>query len=76
MQNRYSFGIHTDLPPIELFFFIAIDGTMKELGIDEVVGVAMILSGQRFVLREVNLPAQSRAPRMRQFGLAAFCLTS
>lgn len=49
MQNAYSFGIHTNLTPVELFFFIGVDETMKELGIDEVVGVAMILAGQRFV---------------------------
>lgn len=51
MQNRYSFGIHTDLTPAELFFFIAVDETMKELGIDEVVGSSKDDSRNRRVCR-------------------------
>lgn len=49
MSNKYSYGIHRDLAPVELFFLIAIDETMDELGITDAVGVAMILSGSRLL---------------------------
>ena len=49
MQNTYTFGIHHNLSPVELFFFVAVDETLDELGISDVVGVAMVLSGQRFI---------------------------
>ncbi|WP_260433806.1 STM2901 family protein [Burkholderia sp. Bp8998] len=41
--------IHGNLTPQELFLLIAVDVACDELGIDEVVGIAMILLGQRFV---------------------------
>jgi len=43
MSNPYTYGIHRDLTPVELFFLIAVDETMDELGITDAVGVAMIL---------------------------------
>lgn len=49
MQNTYTFGIHHNLSPVELFFFVAVDETLDELGISDVVGVTMVLSGQRFI---------------------------
>ena len=49
MPNKYTYGIHTDLPPVELFFLIAVDETMNELGVSDAVGVAMILSGSRLL---------------------------
>mgnify|MGYP006951288285 CR=1 FL=1 len=49
MSNTYTYGIHRDLTPVELFFLIAVDETMDELGITDAVGVAMILSGSRFL---------------------------
>ncbi|VWD19870.1 MULTISPECIES: STM2901 family protein [Burkholderia] len=49
MANTYKYGIHEGLTREELFFLIFIDETGKELGIDDAVGVAMVLSGQRFI---------------------------
>lgn len=49
MPNTYAYGIHEGLSREELFFLIFIDETCKQLGIDDAVGVAMILLGQRFI---------------------------
>ena len=49
MANKYKYGIHIDLTPPELFCLIVIDVACDELGIDDAVGIAMILLGQRFV---------------------------
>ncbi|KVH77684.1 hypothetical protein WL40_11530 [Burkholderia ubonensis] len=49
MSNTYTYGIHENLTPVELFFLIAVDETMNELGISDAVGVAMILAGSRFL---------------------------
>ncbi|KVM50959.1 hypothetical protein WJ58_23690 [Burkholderia ubonensis] len=49
MANAYNYGIHANLAPFELFCLIVIDVACDELGIDDVVGVAMILLGQRFL---------------------------
>lgn len=49
MPNEYKYGIHEGLSREELFFLIVIDETSKELGVDDVVGVASILLGQRFI---------------------------
>jgi len=37
MPNTYTYGIHTDLSPVELFFLIAVDETMNELGVSDAV---------------------------------------
>lgn len=49
MPNEYRFGIHHNLSSTELFFLVAVDETSKQLGVDDIVGVAMILAGARFV---------------------------
>jgi hypothetical protein len=49
MPNTYVFGIHKNLSPVELFFFVAVDETLDELGVTDAVGVAMVLAGQRFI---------------------------
>lgn len=49
MANKYKYGIHIDLTPPELFCLIVIDVACDELGIDDAIGIAMILLGQRFV---------------------------
>ncbi|PAJ78226.1 STM2901 family protein [Burkholderia ubonensis] len=49
MANAYNYGIHANLAPSEIFCLIVIDVACDELGIDDVVGVAMILLGQRFL---------------------------
>jgi hypothetical protein len=43
------YGIHQDLSPEALFFLVAVDETCKALGVEDMVGVAAILLGQRFV---------------------------
>ncbi|WP_342303283.1 hypothetical protein AAFM49_13380 [Burkholderia pseudomallei] len=49
MANTYKYGIHEGLSREELFFLIFIDETGKELGVDDAVGIAMILAGQRYI---------------------------
>ncbi|MBR8257735.1 STM2901 family protein [Burkholderia ambifaria] len=49
MANKYDYRGHGDLTPPELFCLIVIDVACDELGIDDAVGIAMILLGQRFV---------------------------
>ena len=49
MTKKYNYGVHGNLTPPELFFLIVIDVACDELGIDDAVGIAMILLGQRFV---------------------------
>jgi len=46
MSNAYRYGVHQNLTRQELFFFVFIDETCKELGVDDVVSVALILAGQ------------------------------
>ena len=41
--------MHTGLSREELFCLVVIDETCKQLGIDDVVGVGMVLLGQRFI---------------------------
>lgn len=45
MSNRYRYYTHQDLTPTELFFFMMIDQTRKQLGINDVESVILILSG-------------------------------
>ncbi len=49
MSNTYSFGIHHNLTPPQLFLLITVEETCKELGIEDVGGVAMILLGQPII---------------------------
>ncbi len=45
----YSFGIHQNLTPPQLFLLITVDETCKELGIEDAGGVAMVLLGQPII---------------------------
>jgi hypothetical protein len=45
MANTYSYGVHRGLEPVELFFFIAIAETCDQVGINDVEGVILVLSG-------------------------------
>ncbi|KVL66377.1 STM2901 family protein [Burkholderia ubonensis] len=49
MANTYKYGIHEGLSREALFFLIFIEETGKELGVDDAVGIAMVLAGQRFI---------------------------
>lgn len=44
-SNTYRYGAHADLAPAELFFFIAVEETCAQVGIDDVEAVILILSG-------------------------------
>jgi hypothetical protein len=46
---QYSFNGHTNLSPGELFFWVVVDTTMDHLGVDDVIAVAAIVSGQPLV---------------------------
>ncbi|HDR9028343.1 TPA: hypothetical protein QDB14_002537 [Burkholderia vietnamiensis] len=43
--NTYSYGGHSGLEPAELFFFIAVAETCDQVGINDVEGVILVLSG-------------------------------
>ncbi|WGS51639.1 hypothetical protein LFL96_09120 [Paraburkholderia sp. D15] len=45
MSNKYSFGGHHDLTPAELFFFVAVQETCEQVGIDDIEAVILILAG-------------------------------
>ncbi|WP_260858850.1 STM2901 family protein [Paraburkholderia sp. BCC1885] len=45
MANTYWYSGHRDLSPVELFFFIAAQETCEQLGIDDIEGVILVLSG-------------------------------
>ena len=49
MANTYSYGVNHNLTPSQLFFLIMIEETMDELGIDDAVGIAMIIAGSRLL---------------------------
>ncbi|WP_433692692.1 STM2901 family protein [Herbaspirillum seropedicae] len=49
MDNTYSFGIHANLSPNELLFYIFIDETCKEFGADDVSAAAAVLAGQNWI---------------------------
>ncbi|RQP40096.1 MULTISPECIES: STM2901 family protein [Burkholderia cepacia complex] len=44
-MNTYSYLSHQNLTPAELFFFVAADETCKQVGIDDVEAIILILSG-------------------------------
>lgn len=45
MENRYHYNDLLDLKPGELLFWIVVDKTMDQLGIQDVVGVFAIVAG-------------------------------
>ncbi|WP_321789555.1 STM2901 family protein [Paraburkholderia sp. J94] len=47
--NAYSYGIHRGISAGELFFYIAVDKTREELGLDDLAAAAAILLGQNDV---------------------------
>ncbi|QCP51425.1 hypothetical protein FAZ95_21060 [Trinickia violacea] len=48
-DNRYTYFHYRDLTPGELFFFIALEETRKELGLTDLVAASAILLGQNDV---------------------------
>ncbi|MCA8155219.1 STM2901 family protein [Burkholderia contaminans] len=49
MATSYKYGIHEGLRREELLLLIFIEETGKALGVDDAVGIAMVLLGQRFI---------------------------
>ncbi|AJY06178.1 hypothetical protein QZM46_06075 [Burkholderia vietnamiensis] len=45
-ENRYRFGIHQNLRPVDLFVYVALDETQKQLGLDDLGAAAAVLLGQ------------------------------
>ncbi|RKP45290.1 STM2901 family protein [Trinickia fusca] len=48
-ENRYRFFQHTNLSAGELFFFVTVDETEKQLGFKDLAAVSMLLLGQNDV---------------------------
>ncbi|HEM7875656.1 hypothetical protein LGM58_00995 [Burkholderia contaminans] len=49
MATSCKYGIHESLRREELLLLIFIEETGKALGVDDAVGIAMVLLGQRFI---------------------------
>ena len=45
MTNTYRYGVHHDLTPTQLFFFVAADQVAEQMGTDDVEAVILILAG-------------------------------
>jgi hypothetical protein len=45
-NNLYTFGIHRNLKPADLFAYVALDETAKQLGLDDLTAAAAVLLGQ------------------------------
>lgn len=45
-DNRYSYGIHQNLTAADLFAYVALDETRKQLGLDDLTAAAGVLLGQ------------------------------
>lgn len=45
-DNRYTYGIHQNLTPADLFVYVALDETRKQLGLDDLAAASAVLLGQ------------------------------
>lgn len=45
-DNRYTYGIHQNLTPADLFVYVAIDETRNQLGLDDLAAASAVLLGQ------------------------------
>jgi hypothetical protein len=45
-DNRYTYGIHQNLTPTDLFVYVALDETRKQLGLDDLAAASAVLLGQ------------------------------
>lgn len=59
-ENRYRFGIHQNLRPVDLFVYVALDETQKQLGLDDLGAAAAVLLGQ------ADVPAPGKFVGLRQ----------
>ena len=44
-NNTYTYGIHTNLTPPQLFFLVMLDKAAKHFGVDELTGLALVIIG-------------------------------
>ena len=49
MANTYSFDGMDDLSPGEVFFWVAVDETLNELGVHDIVAAVLVVAGQPFL---------------------------
>lgn len=49
MSNSYKYGVHDGLSREALLFLIFIEETGKAAGVDDAIGIAMVLLVQRFI---------------------------
>ncbi|AJY32001.1 putative membrane protein [Burkholderia thailandensis 34] len=45
-DNRYAYGVRQNLRPVDLFVYVALDETQKQLGFDDLGAAAAVLLGQ------------------------------
>ncbi|AVS76987.1 hypothetical protein C8234_02185 [Paracidovorax avenae] len=45
MSNTYTYGIHQDLQPQELFFLVFVDKAASHFGIDDVMAIGAVIAG-------------------------------
>jgi radical SAM superfamily enzyme with C-terminal helix-hairpin-helix motif len=45
-DNRYTYGIHQNLTAADLFVYVALDETRKQLGFDDLAAASAVLLGQ------------------------------
>ncbi|MDA8445636.1 STM2901 family protein [Paracidovorax valerianellae] len=45
MVNRYSFGIHEQLEPQELFFLVFVDTAAKHFGVEDIAALGAVVAG-------------------------------
>ncbi|AHI77038.1 hypothetical protein DR63_1273 [Burkholderia thailandensis E264] len=44
-DNRYAYGVRQNLRPVDLFVYVALDETQKQLGFDDLGAAAAVLLG-------------------------------
>lgn len=47
--NLYRYGIHQNLPPAQLFFYVSLEEACNQLGVSDIEAVAAILAGQNWI---------------------------
>jgi hypothetical protein len=48
-NNTYTYGIHTNLTPPQLFFLVMLDEAAQHFGVDELTGLALLIIGWPFL---------------------------
>jgi hypothetical protein len=48
-SNIYRYGVHQNLTPAQLFFYVAVEETCEQLGVTDIEAVAAVLAGQNWL---------------------------